>query len=147
MGSFATDTRPPTSPRRIVERALKKPSSTIWLGPVSIPTSRFEDALAFYVGSLGLTLRTVEPHPRFPDRLRAVLLDAEGQDALELFETPSDTATPAYHQLGFRLPLRSWQVLRARLDAQDVPYEILGDVLHLEDRDGIALRVEPLGSC
>ncbi|HYE95944.1 MAG TPA: VOC family protein [Rubricoccaceae bacterium] len=138
------------TPMDLAERALRKPSSTIWLHHVCVVTRHFDAALAFYVGTLGLTLRTVEAHPVFPSRLRARLVDAEGRDVLELLEAGTDAAPDAPHrvdQLGFCLPLRSWQVLRARLDAQEVPYQLTAGCLFLEDADGIRLRVEPLGSC
>lgn len=149
MAHLATETSPDT-PRRILERALKNPSSTIWLGHVCVTTARFEEALGFYSGLLGLSLRTVERHPLHFDRLRAVLIDAEGQDVIELVEHPPTSGIvpqPGLNQLGFRLPRRSWLALRSRLDAHDVPYDLTADALSLDDPDGIRLRVEPLGAC
>ena len=147
MGRLATDNSP-TSSRSILERALKTPSSTIWLGHVCVTTTRFEEALGFYAGTLGLSMRTVERHPVHFDRLRAVMIDAEGRDVLELVEADGDEAEPTanVHQLGFRLPRRSWHVLRARLDARKHPYEEADDLLILHDCDGIELRVEALHS-
>lgn len=139
-------TNAPTTSRDILDRALKKPSSTIWLGHVCVTTTRFEEALAFYVGTLGLSMRTVERHPLHFDRLRAVMIDAEGRDVLELVEAARDEPDPAtsVHQLGFRLPRRSWQVLRARLAAQEVPYDEVDGHLVLRDCDGVVLKVEAL---
>lgn len=143
MGFAITDA--PTSSRSILERAIKNPSSTIWLGHVCLTTPRFEEALGFYAGTLGLSMRTVERHPVHFDRLRAVMIDAEGRDVLELVEA-GDEAEPAasVSQLGFRLPRRSWHVLRARLDTQNVTYEERKGLLVFHDCDGIELRVEAL---
>lgn len=143
MGYVANDA--PTSSRSILERALKNPSSTIWLGHVCVTTTRFEEALGFYAGTLGLSMRTVERHPVHFDRLRAVLIDAEGRDVLELVESgEAQTSTASVHQLGFRLPRRSWHVLRARLEAQGHAYEEIDGHLVLRDCDGVELRVEAL---
>ncbi len=143
MGHFATDT--PTTSRSILERALKNPSSTIWLGHVCVTTTRFEEALGFYAGTLGLSMRTVERHPVHFDRLRAVMIDAEGRDVLELVEAADGVEHAAsVHQLGFRLPRRSWHVLRSRLDTQGYPYKEIDGHLLLNDCDGVELRVESL---
>jgi catechol 2,3-dioxygenase-like lactoylglutathione lyase family enzyme len=148
MGYFAGESSS-SSTRCLAERALKKPSSVIWLGHVCLTTTRFEDALGFYSCTLGLSLRTVERHPLHFDRLRAVLIDAEGRDAVELVEAHAETTqereNPVVNQLCFRLPRRSWQALRARLETSDVPYEKANGVLSLRDPDGVRLRVEPLG--
>ena len=149
MAHLATEPSPAT-PQRVLERALKNPSSTIWLGHVCVTTGRFEEALGFYSGLLGLSLRTVERHPLHFDRLRAVLIDAEGQDVIELVEAPEVSGTvpqSGVNRLGFRLPRRSWQALRSRLDAHDVPYDLADGSLSLDDPNGIRLRVEPLGAC
>ncbi len=150
MAHFAAE-RSPSTPHRVLERALRNPSSTIWLGHVCVTTTRFEEALGFYSGMLGLSLRTVERHPLYFDRLRAVLIDAEGQDVIEIVEAHDamkpETNDPVVNRIGFRLPLRSWQALRSRLDAHDVPYEQADGSLSLSDPDGILLRIEPLGMC
>lgn len=150
MGHLAGET-PPTSPRGLAERALKRPSSVIWLGHVSVSTTRFEEALGFYSGTLGLALRTVERHPLYFDRLRAVLTDAEGQDVVEIVEAheraKSETDDPVVSQIGFRLPHRMWRALRSRLQSTGIPYEQASGAISLRDPDGIRLRVEPLGVC
>lgn len=150
MGHFAGET-PPTSSHGLAERALRNPSSVIWLGHVCVTTTRFEKALGFYSGTLGLSLRTVERHPLYFDRLRAMLTDAEGRDVVEIVEasdgTKSETDDPVVNQLGFRLPRRTWRALRSRLQTTGVPYEQVGDAISLCDPDGIRLRVEPLGAC
>lgn len=143
MGFATTDA--PTTSRSILERAIKNPSSTIWLGHVCLTTPRFEEALGFYAGTLGLSMRTVERHPVHFDRLRAVMIDAEGRDVLELVEADAGAEPDAsVSQLGFRLPRRSWHVLRARLDAQKVTYKETKGLLVFSDCDGIELRVEAL---
>jgi catechol 2,3-dioxygenase-like lactoylglutathione lyase family enzyme len=150
MGYFAGEPSLPSS-RDLAERAIKRPSSVIWLGHVCVTTTRFEEALGFYSGTLGLSLRTVERHPLHFDRLRAVLIDAEGRDVMELVEASEEakpeTDDPVVNQLGFRLPRRSWQALRARLETSNVPYEQTHGALALRDPDGIRLRIEPLGRC
>ncbi len=142
MGHFPSSSLP-TSPQSVLERAIKNPSSTVWLGPVRVVTPRFEDALGFYSGTLGLGLRTVERHPLHADRLRAVLIDAEGHDMIELVETPGETTrtNESVNQLSFRLPKRSWHALRARLHTQAVGYTERHDTLILHDPDGLRLKV------
>lgn len=144
--------RRPT-PLDLAERALRRPSSTIWLHRVRVASRRFDDALAFYAGTLGLTLQTVGLDPARPTRLRALLVDAEGRDVLELVEADREPAAEpgdepagpaAVSQLAFCLPRRSWLLLRARLDAQSYPYRHTGEALTLQDADGLVLRVEPL---
>ncbi len=130
----------------LAERALRRPSSTIWLNHVRVSTTQFEKALDFYVSTLGLSLRAVELDPTEPSRLHAILVDAEDRDVLELVESDRAVDVPTnVSQLGFSLPLRSWQLLRARLDAHDHPYRKSGDSLLFEDADGMVLRVQPLG--
>lgn len=120
----------------------------IWLSHVQVTTRHLDEALDFYVNTLGLTLRTLELDPAHPTRLRAILVDAEERDVLELAEA-LDTESPVANlsQLGFGLPRRSWQLLRARLDTRDVPYRQSGDCLVIKDVDGITIRVQPLGQC
>ncbi len=132
----------------LAERALRRPSSTIWLNHVCVSTTQFDKALDFYVSTLGLSLRTVELDPTEPSRLHAVLVDAEDCDVLEIVEAdPNAEQLANVSQLGFCLPRRSWQLLRARLDTQEHPYRVSGDLLVFEDADGIVLRVQPLGEC
>ena len=129
----------------LAERALRRPSSTIWLHRVRVATRRFDEALQFYVGTLGLALRTVELDPAHPTRFRAVLVDAEARDALELVEAaPGEGGAPVMSELGFCLPRRAWHALRVRLDTQGYPYALAGNALQLKDADGRVLWVEPL---
>ena len=147
MSTLTAPARFATS-EQLAERAFRRPSSTIWLNHVCVSSPRFDEALRFYVSTLGLTLRTVEIDPTEPSRLRALLVDAEDRDILEIQEHQDDEREVAnVSQLGFSLPRRSWLLLRARLDAQSVPYRLTGDCLLVEDVDGILLRVAPLGEC
>lgn len=146
--AFLSPSRPTVTHAYLAERALRRPSSTIWLNHVCVTTTQFDEALNFYVATLGLSLRTVELDPTQPGRLRAVLVDAEDRDVLELIEgDPNVKAATNVSQLGFSLPRRSWQLLRARLDTQEHPYRVSGDALLFEDTEGIVLRVQPLGEC
>ncbi|MDX1440715.1 MAG: hypothetical protein R3284_12520 [Rubricoccaceae bacterium] len=138
----------PASNEDLAERALRRPSSTIWLNHVSVQTKQFEEALSFYVSTLGLTLRVVEMDPSNPSRLHAVFVDAENRDILELVETDqSSEISKRIGQLSFSLPRRAWLLMRARLDAQDYPYHLVGDVIKIHDVDGIQLHITPLGKC
>ncbi len=134
-----------TSPESVLDRAIRQPSSTVWLGPIRVITPRFEEALGFYSGTLGLSLRTVERHPLHFDRLRAVLIDAEGHDMIELVETQDKAEATRTNelvsQLSFRLPKRSWHALRARLNTQAVGYKQREETLILHDPDGLRLKV------
>jgi hypothetical protein len=139
-----SQTRP--SALELAERAIRRPSSTIWLHRVRVVTRRFDDALGFYVGTLGLTLRAVDLDPARPAYVRAILIDAEGRDVIELVE--ADEAGVADSRLGeltFCLPRRSWQALRARLETQGSTYQLAGSALLFSDADGLPLRVEALG--
>lgn len=148
MAFLPSLSRRKTSHEYLAERALRRPSSTIWLNHVCVSTTQFEKALGFYVSTLGLSLRTVELDPTQPSRMHAILVDAEDRDVLELVEADGGTQTPTnVSQLGFCLPRRSWQLLRARLDTHEHPYRVSGDSLVFQDTDGIVLRVQPLGEC
>jgi catechol 2,3-dioxygenase-like lactoylglutathione lyase family enzyme len=139
--------RRPATSQQLAERVLRRPSSAIWLNHVSVGTRRFDEALTFYVSTLGLTLRAVELDPACPARLRAVLVDAEDRDVLELVQQDDAGEGVNVSRLAFSLPHRSWLLLRARLDAQGYPYRLTGHRLVLEDADGIVLCVTPLGDC
>ena len=126
---------------RQAERALRKPSTAVWLRGVTVGTARFDDALAFYVQTLGLTLGGVDVHP-LTARAEAHLLDAEGRRVLALVEASGARRGP--EQIAFGVPRRVFALLRSRLDLQDVDYADVGDALYVEDLDGTTLRVEAL---
>ena len=130
------------SPLRQAERALRKPSSTVWLQSVCVRTTRFDEALNFYVRTLGLTLDGVSIHP-ITSAPRAQMLDAEGNPVFELVEAQGD-AVRGVHELAFGMPRRTWHLLRARLSMQGVNYTEAGQSLWLEDVDGTTLRIEAL---
>lgn len=131
---------PHDSPARQAENALRRPSSAIWLRRVSVRTARFDEALQFYVATLGFTLGPVRVHPT-SGQLRARLLDAEGRDVLELAETDAP-APPA--DLAFAMPRRTITLLRSRLDLAGVAYADHGGTLEFADVDGSQIRVEAL---
>jgi len=130
----------------LAERAIRRPSSTIWLHRIRVVSRCFDDALQFYAGTLGLTLRNVDMDPVRPAHLRAILTDAEGRDVIELVEgDDAGVADPRLGELTFCLPWRSWQALRARLETQGHAYTATAGALCLMDADGLPLRVEALG--
>src|SRR5690606_27628994 len=139
----------PVTVQQLAERVFRRPSSALWLNHVSVVTRRFDEALSFYVATLGLTLRLVELDPTCPTRLRAVLVDAEDRDVLALVQADgeADALGPNVGRLAFSLPRRAWLLLRIRLDAQDYPYRLTNESILVEDADGILLRVTPLGEC
>src|SRR5688500_17927726 len=143
MPCSLSQSRPSTL--ELAERAFRRPSSTIWLHRVRVATQRFDEALQFYVGTLGLTLRTVELDPARPAHLRALLTDAEARDVLELVEVDADGYTETrLSELAFCLPRRTWQALRVRLETQGYTYALSGGALSFADADGLPLRVEAL---
>ncbi len=126
---------------RQAERALRKPSSAVWLRGVSVRTAQFDRALDFYVAALGLTLGGLDAHP-LTSRPRAQLLDAEGRRVLELVE--SDDTERGVHELAFGMPRRVFALLRARLDLQGIAYTPTAGAVYLRDVDGTLLRIEAL---
>ena len=139
---MSPSTAPLDSAFRQAERALRKPSSAIWLRSVCVRTTRFDEALAFYVNTLGLTLGAVGVHP-VTTQPRAQMLDAEGHEVFELVET-DDEAARGVHELAFGMPRRTVTLLRARLKAQGIDYHDLGGTLYVQDVDGTLLRIVSL---
>ena len=127
---------------RQAERALLKPSSAVWLRGVCVRTARFDEALEFYVATLGLTLGGLGVHP-LTARPRAQLLDAEGHQVLELVESDGAEAR-GVHELAFGVPRRVVALVRARLDLRGIEYTDAAGVLYLRDVDGTLLRIEGL---
>ncbi len=130
------------SPFRQAERTLRRPSSAVWLRAVRLHTARFDDALAFYVTALGLTLGSVDVHP-VTAATSARLLDAEGAAVFELHDTP-DAAAGA-HDLAFAMPRRTVTLLRARLTSAGIPAAECGAALTFSDPDGNCIRVDAIG--
>ncbi len=130
------------SPFRQAERTVRRPSSAVWLRAVRLHTARFDDALAFYVTALGLTLGGVDVHP-VSAATSARLLDAEGAAVFELHDDPD--ATPGAHEFAFVMPRRTVTLLRARLTSAGVVATECGSGLTFSDPDGNRLRVEAMG--
>lgn len=139
---MALSTAPLDSAYRQAERALRKPSSAVWLRSVCVRTTRFDEALDFYVTALGLTLGGLGVHP-LTAQPRARLLDAEGHEVFELVESDDDAAR-GVHELAFGMPRRIVALLKARLDLQDIDYTEAGGGIYLRDVDGTLLRIEAL---
>ena len=119
----------------------------IWLDHASIMTMKLEQSIAFYVDVLGLTLRCIEPDPIREGRSRAMLVDTDGRDVLEIIEMrelahPTIPGRGGIHHLGFRLPERAWHSLRTRLDARTYPYQDIAGRLFVRDADGLMLEIE-----
>lgn len=127
---------------RQAERALRKPSSAVWLRSVCVRTTRFDEALDFYVTALGLTLGNLGVHP-LTAQPRAKLLDAEGHEVFELVES-DDAHARGVHELAFGMPRRIFSLLRSRLDLQGRDYTEVSGALYLRDVDGTLLRIEAL---
>jgi glyoxylase I family protein len=110
-------------------------------------TTDLDEAVAFYVNLIGLSLQAVEDDPVRDGRKRALLTDAQGQDVIELIEMeemehPSVPGRGGIHHLGFSLSPREWHSLRSRLDAADHAYEEVKGRMFVRDADGLVLEVE-----
>ncbi|GIV58924.1 MAG: glyoxalase [Rhodothermaceae bacterium] len=140
-------TAPTTSTTTPAPGSESDPLTPVRLDHAAVLTTRLDEAVAFYVDLLGLTLRTIEPDPIREGRRRALLTDARGHDILELIEMP-ELAHPSIpgrgglHHLGFRLPRRAWHALRSRLDAAAYPYQETRGRLFVRDTDGLVLEIE-----
>lgn len=130
------------SPLKQAERALRRPSSALWLRAVCVRTSRFEESLQFYVATLGLTLARVGAHP-ISGSSRAWLVDAEGVEVLELLEVP-DGDDPGVHELVFGMPRRTVTLLRSRLELQGIAHTKAGESVYFKDPCGTTVRVDAL---
>ena len=135
-------TAPLDSAYRQAERALRKPSSAIWLRSVCVRTTRFDEALDFYVTALGLTLGGLGVHP-ITAQPRAQLLDAEGNRVFELVESEDPTAR-GVHELALGMPRRTVTLLRSRLDLQGIAFTDTPSAIYLHDVDGTLLRIDAL---
>ncbi len=131
------------------------PSDTASIGPIALThaalmSSQLDESIQFYVDVLGLTLRVKEEDPVRPGRMRAMLMDSEGRNIIELIEFPEMTHSSvpgrgAIHHVGFCLPQRNWHSLRSRLDALGLPYQEVESRLFLRDADGVVLEIESGG--
>ena len=130
------------SPMRQAERTLRRPSSAVWLRTVRLHTARFDEALAFYVTALGLTLGAVDVHP-VTAAASARLLDAEGHAVVEIVDDATGAGAGGA-ELSFAMPRRTVTLLRARLRAAGIETAEVGSGLAFCDPDGVRLRVEAL---
>ncbi|MFO8100191.1 MAG: VOC family protein [Salinibacter sp.] len=117
------------------------------LDHASVMTTDLDEAIAFYVDLVGLSLRAVEDDPVRDGRKRAMLTDAQDRDVVELIEMeemkhPSVPGRGGIHHLGFSLGPRDWHSLRSRLDAANHPYEEVEGRLFARDADGLVLEIE-----
>lgn len=122
-------------------------SANVRLDHASVMTTDLDEAVAFYVNLIGLSLQAVEDDPVRDGRKRALLTDAQGQDVIELIEMeemehPSVPGRGGIHHLGFSLSPREWHSLRSRLDAADHAYEEMKGRMFVRDADGLVLEVE-----
>ena len=122
-------------------------SANVRLDHASVMTTDLDEAVAFYVNLIGLSLQAVEDDPVRDGRKRALLTDAQGQDVIELIEMeemehPSVPGRGGIHHLGFSLSPREWHSLRSRLDAADHAYEEVKGRMFVRDADGLVLEVE-----
>ena len=122
-------------------------ATPILLDHAAIMTTRLDPAVRFYVDVLGLALRTIEDDPIREGRRRAMLVDRDGREVLEIIEMrelahPTIPGRGGLHHLGFRLPQRAWHALRSRLDAAAYPYQDVEGRLFVRDQDGLVLEIE-----
>ncbi len=122
-------------------------TSSIWLTHAAIMTTRLDASIAFYRDVLGLTLRAVEDDPIRKGRRRAMMVDANGRDVLEIIEMtdmahPSIPGRGGIHHIGFTLPSREWHSLRSRMDAKGYGYQEIEGRLFVRDADGLTLEIE-----
>ena len=120
---------------------------SIRLTHTALMTTHLETAIAFYVDILGLALRIQEEDPIRKGRNRAMLVDSEGQDVIEIIEMPelAHSSIPGrggIHHVGFRLTQREWHVLRSRMDAVGYPYQETDGRLFVRDADSVVLEIE-----
>lgn len=117
------------------------------LSHAAVMTTSVERAVEFYRDVVGLALRTIENDPIRRNRRRAMLVDADGRDVLEIIEMdelahPSIPGRGGIHHIGFQLPKSDWHALRARMDAGGYAYEEIEGRLFVRDADGLVLEIE-----
>ncbi|MEZ4700139.1 MAG: VOC family protein [Rhodothermales bacterium] len=140
---MSTPSSSPPSPRSRPVRA----SAALRLTHAAIMTADLDRALYFYVHILGLSIRVREEDPIRKGRMRAMLVDMEGLDVMEIIEMPemmhpSIPGRGGIHHVGFCLPQRDWHALRARMDAASYPYDEIEGRLFVRDADQLILEIE-----
>lgn len=126
------------------DRATATP---LQLTHAAVMSRHLEESVAFYRDILGLSLRTIEADPIREGRRRAMLLDGDGREVLEVIEMaelahPSIPGRGGIHHIGFRLPKSAWQALRTRMDARGYSYDEMEGRLFVRDVDGLVLEIE-----
>lgn len=119
----------------------------IRLTHAALMTQNLKEAITFYTDVLGLQLKIEEQDPIRKGHRRAMLLDSSKREVIELIEYPGlqHASVPghgAINHIGFQLPARNWQSLRARLDTLGYPYQEIEGRLFLRDADEVVLEVE-----
>lgn len=121
--------------------------SPIRLTHAAVMTADLDSSIEFYRDILGLMVRVVENDPIRRGRQRAMLVDSEGHDVVEIIEMtemahPSIPGRGGIHHIGFRLPRRDWHAMRSRMDARSYRYEEVEGRLFVRDTDGLVLEIE-----
>ena len=120
--------------------------TAIRLTHAAIMTARLDGAVAFYRDLLGLGVRSIEDDPIRKGRKRAMLVDVDGKDIIEIIEMsemthPSIPGKGGIHHVGFTLPTHEWHGLRSRLDAKGWAYKEQDGYLFVRDTDGLVLEI------
>ena len=128
-------------------RSARPESASLRLTHAAVMTKRLDHAVAFYTDVLGLSLRGIEDDPIRKGRRRAMLVDDEGREILEVIEMeelahPSIPGRGGIHHIGFHLPKTEWHALRSRLDAKGHGYDERHGRLFVRDADGLVLEIE-----
>lgn len=122
-------------------------SASLRLTHAAVMTTELESSIGFYRDVLGLALRVVEDDPIRRGRRRAMLVDGDGRDIIEIIEMaemahPSIPGRGGIHHVGFRLSSRAWHELRSRMDALGYDYKEVEGRLFVRDADGLVLEIE-----
>lgn len=122
-------------------------SARLKLTHAAVMSTQLDRAIEFYCDVIGLSLGRVEADPIRKGRRRALLIDGDGSEMLEIIEMaelahPSIPGRGGIHHIGFQLPQSEWHRLRARMDAKSYPYEEIGGRIFVRDFDGLVLEIE-----
>lgn len=122
-------------------------SSALRLTHAAVMSTQLDRAVSFYCDVIGLTLRAIEADPIRRGRRRALLMDGQRREVLEIIEMaelahPSIPGRGGIHHIGFHLPRTEWHALRSRMDARGYGYEEIEGRLFVRDTDGLVLEIE-----
>lgn len=125
-----------------VDRLLRGESTTTRLSRIHLKTNRFDATLDFYATVLGLSVQEVSIEPK-TGRPQAHLVHADGEETIRIEESDQQGEVTTNLGIAFSMPLRSWYLLRSRLQTRDYPFEEvqLGKSLCIKDPDGACIRV------